>query len=303
MGNYKMNYTRVVFVSVMLYITLLLINTNSLEKKMMYTLLNDADWWTITHHSVKYDPGLINYIQSPFYFDRNRLTKVSRGQIYDAYCFTKPYAKIQEQMQSKMFWNEYLPNNGINVPKLYATTKPYKLYDFIEPDDEYVSKPEFGTAGSGIKLIRGKDVKSTETNHLIQAKIGSCGYDGARSYRVVTTYDGEVLVMYEFKSDETITSNISSNERATAEEKTEVPEIERTVKELCRLHARDFDFCFSIGWDLMVDCEDGDPTYSDVYVLEGNWPSGIFGDTINRNDKFINMVNEKARKFYKLSGL
>ena len=60
MGNYKMNYTRVVFVSVMLYITLLLINTNSLEKKMMYTLLNDADWWTITHHSVKYDPGLIN---------------------------------------------------------------------------------------------------------------------------------------------------------------------------------------------------------------------------------------------------
>ena len=37
-----MNYTRVVFVSVVLYITLLLINTNSLEKKMMYTLMKNA---------------------------------------------------------------------------------------------------------------------------------------------------------------------------------------------------------------------------------------------------------------------
>lgn len=298
-----MNYTRVVFVSVVLYITLLLINTNSLEKKMMYTLMQNADWRTMTNHSVKYDPGLANYIQAPFYFDRNRLTKVSRGQIYDAYCFTKPYAKIQERMQSKMFWNEYLPRNGINVPKLYATTKPYKVYDLIDHDEEYVSKPEFGTAGSGIELIRGTDIEPTEVNFLIQAKIGSCEYDGARSYRVVTTYDGEVLVMYEFKSDETITSNISSNARATAEEKTDVPEIERTVKELCGLHARDFDFCFSIGWDLMVDCEDKDPTYSDVYVLEGNWPSGIFGDTVNRNDGFIDMVNEKAWGFYKLGGL
>jgi len=53
----------------------------------------------------------------------------------------------------------------------------------------------------------------------------------------------------------------------------------------------------------MVDCEDKEPTFTDVYVLEGNWPSGIFGDTINKNDKFIEMVNGKAQSFYKLKDL
>jgi glutathione synthase/RimK-type ligase-like ATP-grasp enzyme len=270
---------------------------------MLYTVLQDLDWWTITHHSVKYDPGIVNYLKAPFYFDKNRLTKVSRGQMYDAYCFTKPYAKVQEKLQSKMFWNEYLPKNGISVPKLNATTNPYKEYDPIDPDREYISKPEFGTAGDGIKIVKGRDVKPSGINCLIQDKIGSCGYDGARSYRIVTTYDGDVLARYEFKNDETITSNISSSKRATAVKHDNVPEIEDIIQKLCKLHVRDFNFCFSIGWDLMVECEDKDPAFPDVYVLEGNWPSGIFGDTINRNDKFIEMVNKKARSFYKIKDL
>lgn len=300
-----MKYTRIIIVSVLLYIVLLFINTNSLEKKMLYTVLQDLDWWTITHHSVKYDPGIFNYLKAPFYFDKNRLTKVSRGQMYDAYCFTKPYAKVQEQLQSKMFWDEYLPKNGISVPKLNATTNPYKEYVPIDPDEEYISKPEFGTGGDGVKIIKGRDVKQkpSEINYLIQDKIGSCDYDGARSYRIVTTYDGDVLARYEFKNDETITSNISSNKRATAVEHDNVPEIEYIIDKLCKLHVRDFNFCFSIGWDLMVECEDKDPAFADVYVLEGNWPSGIFGDTINKNDTFIEMVNKKARTFYKLNGL
>lgn len=292
-----MQYTRIILVSVLLYIVLLFINTNSLEKRMLYTVLQDLDWWTITHHSVKYDPGMVNYLKAPFYFDKNRLTKVSRGQIYDAYCFTKPFAKIQEKLQSKMFWNEYLPRNGINVPKLKATTNPYKEYDSIDPDGEYISKPEFGTAGDGVKIVKGRDVKPSDVNFLIQDKIGSCNYDGARSYRIVTTYDGDVLARYEFKNEETITSNISSSKRGIAVEHDNVPEIEDVIEKLCELHTRDFDFCFSIGWDFMVDCENKDPTFPDVYVLEGNWPSGIFGDTINRNDKFIEMVNKKHEHF------
>jgi len=270
---------------------------------MLYTVLQDLDWWTITHHSVKYDPGISNYLKAPFYFDKNRLTKVSRGQMYDAYCFTKPYAKVQEKLQSKMFWDEYLPKNGISVPKLNATTNPYKEYEYIDPDREYISKPEFGTAGDGVKIVKGRDVKPSEINFLIQDKIGSCGYDGARSYRIVTTYDGDVLARYEFKNEENITSNISSSKRGIAVEHDNVPEIEDVIHKLCKLHKRDFNFCFSIGWDFMVECEDKDPAFPDVYVLEGNWPSGIFGDTINKNDKFIEMVNKKARTFYKLNGL
>lgn len=298
-----MKYTRIFLVSLLLYIVLIFINTNSLEKKILYTVLQDIDWWTITHHSVKYDPGITNYLKVPFYFDKNRLTKVSRGQIYDAYCFTKPYAKVQEQLQSKMFWNEYLPKNDINVPKLNATTNPYKEYVPIVPNKEYILKPEFGTGGDRVKIVKGVDVKPSEINYLIQDKIGSCNYDGARSYRIVTTYDGDVLARYEFKNNETITSNISSNKNAIAMKHDDIPEIEDIIDKLCKLHVHDFNFCFSIGWDLMVECQNKDPTFSDVYVLEGNWPSGIFGDTINKNDKFIEMVNKKARTFYKLNGL
>ena len=104
-----MNPGHIIFVFVLLYSTLFAINTNSLEKKMLYTVLQDIDWWTITHHSVQHNPGVSNYLKVPFYFDKNKLTKVSSGQLYNAYCFTKPYAKVQEQLQSKVFWNEYLP--------------------------------------------------------------------------------------------------------------------------------------------------------------------------------------------------
>jgi hypothetical protein len=299
---YIMKYTHFLLVCVLFYIILIYLNTNSLEKKMLYKL-KDVDWMTITNHSVKYTPGISDYIKAPFYFDKNILTKISSGQIYNAYCFTKPYAKVQEQLQSKIFWNDYLPLNGINVPKLYVSTNPYKEYNEVLPHKEYILKPEFGTAGVGVKIILGKDIKRTDTNHLVQEKIGSCGYEGARTYRVVTTYDGNVIAIYEFKNDETITSNVSSNEHTTAVEHYNVPEIEKVVRKLCKLHTRDFDFCFSIGWDLMIDCEGKDPSYPDVYVLEGNWPSGLFGDTLNKNDKFIEKMNRKAQQFYKLKGL
>lgn len=276
-----------------LYILLVFINTNSIEKKMLYTLIKDGDFKTVSQHPVEYDIGIGNYLTAPFYFDRNRLTKLSDGEVFNAYCFTKPYAKIQQNLQSKLFWDEYFPQNDINVPKLYATTKPFRIYEDIDPEKEYVSKPEYGTTGNGIKIVRGREIKPTETNHLIQEKIGSCGYDGSRTFRVITAYDGEVLVIYEFKNDDKITSNVAKG--GTSRVRTDVPEIVETVEKLRALHVRDFDFCFSIGWDLMVDC-DG------VYVLEGNWPSGLFGK-INKTDAFIDKVKTKANHFYALKNI
>jgi hypothetical protein len=277
----------------LLYVILVLINTNSIEKKMLYTLIKNGDFKNVSQHPVEYDIGIGKYLTAPLYFDRNRLTKVSYGELFNAYCFTKPYAKVQQELQSKLFWDEYLPRNGINVPKLYATTNPLRVYEDIDPEKEYISKPEYGTTGNGIKIVRGEEIRPTETNHLIQEKIGSCGYDGSRTFRVITTYDGEVLVIYEFKNDDKITSNTAKG--GTSRIRTDVPEIVETVEKLRTLHVRDFDFCFSIGWDLMVDCDD-------VYVLEGNWPSGLYGK-VNNNDEFIEKVKRKANRFYALNNI
>lgn len=277
----------------LLYIILGFINTNRIERKMMYNLITNGDFKNVSQHPVEYDIGIWKYLTAPFYFDRNRLTKISNGEIFNAYCFTKPYANIQRDLQSKIFWDMYLPRNGINVPKLYATTKPFRIYKNIDPDKEYISKPEYGTTGNGVEIIRGGNVGPTETNQLIQEKIGSCGYHGSRTFRVITTYNGEVLVIYEFKNDHEITSNIDKG--GTSRVRTDVPEIAETVDKLRTLHVRDFNFCFTIGWDLMVDCDD-------VYVLEGNWPSGLYG-FINKNDEFIEKVKRKATQFYVLNNI
>lgn len=272
-----------------IYVLLFIMNTNEVDKKILYQLMMYGDYRQVSQHPVEYDVGISKYLLAPFYFDKNRLMKVSDGELVNAYCFTKPYAKIQQTLQSKMFWNEYFPQNDINVPKLYATTKPFHIYDDLDPNKEYISKPEFGTTGNGIKVVKGGDVKPTESNHLIQEKIESCGYDGSRTYRVITSHDGEVLVIYEFKNDENIVSNLMNG--GSSKIQTDVPEIAATVEKLRTLHVRDFDFCFTIGWDLMVDC-DG------VYALEGNWPSGLYGGDINRNDTYIDRVRAKAKKFY-----
>ena len=278
----------------LLYIILVLINTNSIEKKMLYNLLLHGDFKNVSQHPVEYDIGIWKYITAPFYFDRNRLTKVSDGELFNAYCFTKPYADIQRELQSKIFWDTYLPRHGIKVPQLYATTKPFRVYEDIDPDKEYISKPEYGTTGDGVEIIRGVDVGPTRKNHLIQEKIISCGYHGARTFRVITTYDGEVLVVYEYKNDNEITSNLAKG--ATPRVRTNVPEIAETVDTLRTLHVRDFDFCFTIGWDLMVDCDD-------VYVLEGNWPSGLYGSINNNDDEFFEKVKSKANRFYALNNI
>ena len=122
-----------------IYVLLFIINTNDVEKKMLYQLMMHGDYRHVSQHPVEYDVGVGKYLMAPFYFDKNRLMKVSDGELVNAYCFTKPYAKMQQNLQSKIFWDMYLSQNGIDVPKLYATTKPFHVHDDLDPEKEYIS--------------------------------------------------------------------------------------------------------------------------------------------------------------------
>lgn len=276
------------------YAVLFMINTNHVEKRMIYALLTDGDWNTVSTHPVSFTPNYVEYLTAPLYFDKNRLTKVSHGEIFNAYCFTTRYAKIQQRMQSKLFWNEYFTRNGLRVPTLYATTHPFEVMTPMEPDTTYICKPEYGTTGNDISLVRGADVRPTDVNMLIQQKVNSCDYDGSRTFRVITTYDGDLLIAYEFRNDDTIVSNLVKG--STSRTCEDIPrEIEETVRTLRALHARDFTFAFSIGWDIMLDC-DG------TYVLEGNWPSGLFGDRKN-TDAFIEDIMVRVDAFHQRASM
>ena len=285
----------------LIYLFLLVLNTNHIEKKMIYTLLTNGDFNNISKHPVPYKPKYLEFFTAPFYFDKNRLTKVTDGELINAYCFTTKYAKTQQLMQSKMFWNDYFIENDIKVPTLYATTKPFEVHKTIVADEEYICKPEYGTTGEGVSLILGKDIKQTDVNNLIQQKVNSCEYNGSRTFRVITMYDGDVLAIYEFKNDDKVVSNLFKGGTARicgttiCDDIQDNHKIQDTIDKLRELHKRDFNFAFSIGWDLMLDC-DG------AYVLEGNWPSGLYGNRKNKDD-FIEEIKPKAEKFYLLNNI
>ena len=69
----------------LLYILLFLINTDSVEKRVIYKLLKDGDYESIMNHPVPFDVKLHEYFLAPFYFDKHRLTKVSHGDILNLF--------------------------------------------------------------------------------------------------------------------------------------------------------------------------------------------------------------------------
>ena len=299
-----------ILIVVLLYVLLFVLSTNHLEKKMVYKCTANGgfkNFFSIPQYQTDVGTGIKEVFLAPFHFDNNKLTKISQGTMFNLYSFSDDYFEKQMKMSGKMFWNDYFNENGIKTPKLYATTNPFQVYDHIFPDKEYIAKPEYGFQGIGIHLIKGREVKPTKDNYLIQEKVQACDYDGALSYRVVTTYDGDVVTVYEQKNDKNVTSNSLNSFEPTAtkvrlcgtsmcEDVRDKDNLNAVIDKLKNLHKRDFAFCFSIGWDLMLDCEH-------VYVLEGNWPSAIFGRRPDADEFLNDVIKPKAEKFYALSSI
>jgi hypothetical protein len=299
-----------ILIVVLLYVLLFILNTNHLEKKIFYKhVMNGGikNFFGQSQYQTDVGTGVKQILLAPFYFDDNRLTKISQGTMFNLYCFTDEYIGTQGKMSGKMFWDDYFNKNGIKTPKLYATTNPFRVYDHILPDKEYIAKPEIGFQGRGVHVIKGRDIKPTKDNYLIQEKVQACDYDGALSYRVVTTYDGDVVTIYEQKNDKNVTSNSLNGFKPTetkirlcgtsmCEDVKDKDKLNAVIDKLKNLHTRDFSFCFSIGWDLMIDCDH-------VYVLEGNWPSAIFGRRPDADEFLNDVIKPKVEKFYALNNM
>jgi hypothetical protein len=294
-----------ILIVVLLYVLLFILNMSHFERTILYKFFTHGGLKNILSvpeykkDNVAAGEGLKEFFLSPFYFHRHKITKISDGTLLNFYCYHDKYFEKCREMSSKMFWNDYFVENGVKTPKLYATTQPYRVYKPILPGAEYISKPEHGLQGIGIHVIKGDEITPTENNHLIQEKIDACGYKGGRSFRVVTTYDGELVSVEELRNDNKVTSNGLSGGNVKMCDKDmcgEYQKLHKPIKKLCELHKRDFADCFCIGWDVLVDCKD-------AYVIEGNWPNALFGNKDDIADEFYDMFKPKVEKFYTLNNI
>ena len=288
---------------ILVYLLLFVINMSQFERSVLYKFIINGGLKNVRNQPEYQNDvvgnGLKDALLSPFYIDRHKFAKITLGTLFNMYSFHDRYFERQREINGKMFWNDYFSKNGIKTPKLYATTNPYHVYEPVLPDREYIAKPEYGLQGLGVQIVKGEDVKATEHNFLIQEKIDSCNYDGARSFRVVTSFDGELLFIKEIRNDGKITSNEASGGTMRVCESDmcgEYNKIHKIVNRLRSLHVRDFDYCFCIGWDLLLDC-------NDVYVIEGNVPTTLFGKKYELADEFYDNLVPKAKKFYALNNI
>ena len=176
--------------------------------------------------------------------------------------------------------------HNINHPTLIAVKQNRKItyLSSIVCDKSYISKPINGSLGNGIKKIKGIDVDDF-LNHksnddlLIQEYLHDCRVDVARHFRYVTLYDGNSFVMKEFMATDPnqITSNLHTggvNNHLHA--KTIPLNKQKIINEICdqlkTLHKNVLPMVFSIGWDIMFNCENN---VSQAYCLEGNICQGI----------------------------
>jgi len=281
---------------VLVYMLLFIANMSTFERSVFLDFFTEGGFKNVLSVS-GYQNGMVGQcmfrmLVAPFRFDRHKYAKISEGLLFNMYAFHDTHFERQRLMSSKLFWHEYFTTHRIKTPTLYAVTKPFKILKKPYPNREYITKPIHGLQGSGIHTIMGTDVGPTDEPRLIQEKIGACGYNGAQSFRVLTTYDGDVLAVKEFSNDNKTISNIAAGGKQVicgADMCGKFTQLKGIIEELNAAHTRDFSFCFCIGWDILIDCEH-------AYAIEGNWPPGLFDDSDIEADMYYDILLEKYKK-------
>ena len=281
---------------VLIYILLLIANMSTFERRVLVDFFRKGGFknaFSVSgYQNKKVGQSILDVLVAPFRFDKHKYAKITEGVLFNMYAFHDEYFERQRLLSSKLFWHEYFTTHKIKTPTLYAVTKPFKMLKKPYPNREYIAKPIHGLQGSGIQTIKGSEVGPTDEPHLIQEKIQACGYKGAESFRIVTLYDGSLLVVKKFNNNNKTISNISAGGTQVIcgdDMCGKFTQLRDMVDELRAAHERDFNFCFCLGWDVLVDCED-------AYAIEGNWPPGLFDDSDIEAEMYYDIMLEKYKR-------
>ena len=190
-----------------------------------------------------------------------------------------PNARLKE-VCSKSFWETLAVQERLPMPSTVVTCmNGRKTYNAqLQSSSMYIYKPDNAWGGRGIKLVSGTQVHELPCNqddYSIQQRLRDCSTGGkARSFRVITMFDGSVFRMYsvQAKSTSRVTSNFGTAHVCHHQVCDRVPTqgmhaLQRLAQRLAQVHGHRLGDLFCIGWDCMLDCND---EAMEAYVLEGN---------------------------------
>lgn len=231
------------------------------------------------------------------------LSRWTEGGIYSGNELTDE--QVVSDMNNKLVWWEVFTREGISTPhtvEYNANGRTHRVSD-IAPDKLYIKKPIDGGCGGGIVSIAGNDIPHiSDTNYLIQEKIKDCSKKSARHFRVVTVIDDNQrpINLVELTAEGGIVSNhaagasvLQCGARCPGTTFKEQEALDRMIGQLIRLHHSRFSNIFSIGWDVMVACEEDSTT---AYCLEGNirHSTWYYPDLIN-----VDLINDYKQRYYR----
>ena len=213
--------------------------------------------------------------------------------------------QVVSDMNNKLIWWKVFTTEGISTPLTVMYNAHGRTHQVgeIAPNKLYIKKPIDGGCGGGIVSVAGSDIPHiTDTNYLIQEKISDCSKKSARHFRVVTVIDDDQtpINLIELTAEGGIVSNhaagasvLQCGARCPGTTFNEQEALDKMIGQLIRLHHNRFRNMFSIGWDVMVACEETDTT---AYCLEGNirHSAWYYPDLIDTN-----LINDYKQRYYR----
>lgn len=303
-------YLGFIILNIILLILIWYFKLDELDRYSIKLLLKYSKFLSDREDSVKKNIFLkfMNVFFKTIFCNKYQLAIYTEGTIYNGLYLLKYHKDTFDRYESKLEWAKIFNKYNVNHPKIL-----YKCYDgeLIENfQSEMIYKPDIGRLGNEIKKVDYVP-NCKDKNWILQEFLKDCDSKTPRHYRIITLYTGELFCIYQLNTNggNKIASNHGQGGTATLMyyQNKQLNDLHNGIykisDELSNINKSEFPYVFSIGWDVILHCEDD---YKIPYVLEGNFLHSSWFDfekKFTQKDKlFIDDYKNKSYIFHKKQG-
>ena len=238
-----------------------------------------------------------NILLAPFKFSRNSLFYSFSGTYMGARSHPHP-------IRTKSGCAAFCKRFSLPQAVFYGLVGPGKTIR-LEPQRQYAVKPDSCDGGRGFRKMSGRAIMDTswDEEHVVQEFLHDCTSDVARSYRIVTYFDGDILgPIHQLSQPDRgrFQTNRSSGGYARCCSPickntgfSEWNKLEALASRLREVHQNRLRRIFAIGWDVMVHCRS---RTGEIYILEANQTPGTMLVCEDRDRSAVDNEIENLRK-------